>query len=368
MSTHSNAIRGRTTSLGAKFHDHDLDGHADAPKNPWADVPRFLEFMRKGSRRRRESPKLPKSQPLDATQAELRSHSIDPQGSDPDSDLEYSTDDDDETVEHTFHAKTDVTDNNSFVAFPPPRSDSTASVIGSEFAETRTNPSSLALIQATERAVHLIRSCRYFVRTMANSFRASTPWLEFVDPTCAAWVMDLEPAAASCHKLEALFSGLLDSLSQPAHERHKCPPQGPCAHTVWHTYHEARLARLTRRLERFVEHFSRSHGKTPRKFTLAELASVLAQHSARFQTSNFDIKRSWLKLDRSTIAAALRESEGRVPSAAVTLDAATDNARAAAAARNTAQADLKALQRNQEELRLQEAEINRKLKALSGQK
>ncbi|KAJ6485613.1 hypothetical protein C8R45DRAFT_277372 [Mycena sanguinolenta] len=370
MSFPSSRIRGRSTSIGANFHDRDLNGHADPSKNPWPEVPKFFEFIRKASRRRRESQQLPKSRPLDVTRAELRDHSVDPQDSVSDSDLEYSTDDDDETVEHTFHAGMDATDNisESFVAFPPSRSDSTASVIGSESPATQTNASSLSLIQATERAVKLTRSSRYFVRTMSNSFQASTPWLAFVDPTSAAWVTHLEPAAASCDMLEAHFYGLLDSLSQPAHERHECAQERLCAHTVWHAYHERRLARLIRRLERFVEHFSRPHGKAPQKYTLDELASALMQHAACFQASNLDIKRSWLKLDRSNITLALRESETSVPSAAVTLDVAADAARAAAAARNTAQAKLKALQHSQDGLRLREAEINRKLKALSGQK
>ncbi|KAJ7249532.1 hypothetical protein B0H12DRAFT_695978 [Mycena haematopus] len=124
--------------------------------------PKFLDRVRKGVRRQHDLPQLPQSKPLDATRADSQDHSINPQGSVPDSDLEYSSDDDVE--EHTFHNGTDPKGNISIGAFPPQRSDSAAN--GSAPTGNQTTSSSPTLIQATERAVHLAGVCRYLVRTM----------------------------------------------------------------------------------------------------------------------------------------------------------------------------------------------------------
>ncbi|KAJ6485611.1 hypothetical protein C8R45DRAFT_277302 [Mycena sanguinolenta] len=294
--------------------------------------------------------------------------SINPQGGDPDSEVEESSSDHIsafveganpeintswavpsqrrdrcEAMEHTFHAGTDAAANTS---------------------------SSLALTQATERAVYLARTCGYIVRTMCDSFLASKPWLELVSSSSDAWVY-IDSAAASCHTLKGRFSTLLDLLSPLAHEDHQCAPEGLCAHNSWHISHARKLTRLTHSLECFIGDFSRVGVQTPRTYTLRELADALVRSVACFRTHKYDIKRSWLKLEQSVTKAALKESDARVPSAEAALDKAADDARAVAAAahaaataRDTAQAALNALRRQQDELRLHQAEIERRMKAI----
>ncbi|KAJ7249534.1 hypothetical protein B0H12DRAFT_1234671 [Mycena haematopus] len=339
MSIHPTEFRPWPRPIGANFQADDLNGRAnDSVRMIW----RYDEF-----------------QELHQLDTVLEDHSINPEGDLPDSNVESSSSDE----INPLHDGKAPEVNTSIRDFPSPRGDSTAAVNGSASTGSQNNSSSPTLSQTTERAVRLARVCRDIAHTMCESFRDSKPWLKLIDPTSAFWLVYIIPAAASCDTLKDLFSALLDSLLQPAHVRHQCATDNLCVHNAWHVYHARKLARLTENLERFLEDFSPPQWQIPRTFTLSELASVLAQYVARFHACSLDITRSWLKLEHSVIMAALSVSETRiVPLAVTTLDAATATACAAADARDAAEAELNALQHNQDVLKLREAEIKRELR------